>query len=284
MIKMPVKRRIRWEGSYYFHETVLPEMDYSINPYFGCEIGCRYCYSIYYFKVRKIGYRWGEYVEAKYYLPRLLARNLNRFKRGAVIGIGTYSDPYQPWEKELKLTRRILKILRRRRDLHLSIQTRYPLILRDMDLILSGPSDVGSSIPSLEKRFGEVFEPLVPSPEARLKMLGRFVDEGVETWLYIAPVIPRINDDPSMFEELVSMAKDIGINTVYTDVVRFRIGVKKYFMEALERYDPSLVPFFKELGRRELYSLYNERVKIFREIADRIGIKYIDAAPMMFRD
>ena len=283
MIIMTVKRKIRWEGSYYFHETILPEMDYSINPYFGCEIGCRYCYSIYYFKIKKVPYEWGMYVEAKLYLPRILARNLDKFKRNSVIGIGTYSDPYQPWEKELKLTRRILKILRRRGDLHLSIQTRYPLILRDMDLILSGPSDIGTSIPSLDKRFIKVFEPLVPSPEARFKMLNIFSEKGIETWVYVAPIIPMLNDDPSNFEEIVSIAKEFGVDTVYTDVVRFRIGVKKYFLEALERYNSSLIDSYKVLGRKNLYEIYNKRVKQYREIAEKYGIKYIDAAPMMFK-
>ncbi|HIE36806.1 TPA: radical SAM protein [Candidatus Geothermarchaeota archaeon] len=280
---MSVKRVFRWEGRYYLHETILPEMDYSINPYFGCEIGCRYCYSIYYFKMKKVRHRWGEYVEAKQYLPKLLTKNLGRFKKDAVIGIGTYSDPYQPWEREIKLTRRIIKILRRRRDLHLSIQTRYPLIIRDMDLILSGPADIGTSIPSIDRRFIDVFEPLVPSPEARLKMLEKFSRVGVDTWLYIAPIIPYVNDDPSMFRELIYMARDYGVDTIYTDIIRFRVGVKKYFMEALEEYRPDLIPKYRDIGRKELYEIYDSRVKVYREIAEEAGLKYIDAAPMMFR-
>ena len=276
-------RKLRYEGSYYFHETILPEMDYSINPYFGCEIGCKYCYTIYYLKVRGLEDKWGDYVEAKVYLPRILARNLNRFRKGSTIGIGTASDPYQPWEAELRLTRRILKILRRRKDLNLSIQTRYPLILRDMDIILDGPADIGTSIPSMDRRFMKIFEPRVPSPEARFKMLERFIDVGVETWVYVAPIIPYVNDSPKGFEEIVKNGVKIGVDTVYTDIFRSRIGVKQMFLKALERYSRNLAQLYRGLSRRDLFKRYEEVVKEYREIADSYGIKYIDAAPMMFK-
>ena len=275
-------RRFRYEGVYGFYPTILPEMDYSINPYFGCEIGCRYCYSIYYFKVKKIGWRWGGYVEAKVYLPRILSRGLNRFKRDAVIGIGTYSDPYQPWEAKLKLTRRIIRILRRRPDLHLSIQTRYPLVLRDMDLILAGKSDVGTSIPSIEKWFMDIFEPLVPSPRARLRMLERFSKEGVETWLYIAPIMPYINDDPEMVDELIGMAVEYGVKSVYTDILRFRLGVREYIVEVLMGYDEALARKYMYLGRAELFRRYSSFVERVRRLASKYGIEYVDAMPMMF--
>ncbi len=275
-------RKLRFEGNYYFHETPLPEMDYSINPYFGCEVGCKYCYTIYYLKIRGLEDRWGSYVEAKVYLPRILARNLHKFKKGAVIGIGTATDPYQPWEAKLMLTRRILKILRRRGDLHLSIQTRYPLILRDIDIIVSGPSDVGTSIPSMDKRFREVFEPRVPSPYARFKMLERFSELGVETWIYIAPIIPYVNDSPENFEEIVSNAVRYGVDTIYTDIFRTRIGVKKIFMEALEAFDSELAVKYRGLNRRDLFKRYEEMVPKYRAIASSYGIKYIDAMPMMF--
>ncbi len=275
--------RERISGRYYPYETPLPEIDYSINPYFGCEAGCRYCYSIYYFKIKNIPYEWGGYIEAKLYLPRELAKKLDRFRRGSIIAIGTYIDPYQPLEARLKLTRRVIKVLRWRKDLHISIQTRFPLVLRDMDLIASGPADVGTSIPSTEKRFLDVFEPKTPSPYARAKMLGRFVDEGIETWIYYAPVLPWINDDPSMFEEVVDLAINNGVDTIYTDIVRFRIGVKEHFLKYLRHYDPSLIERYRGLGRKELYRWYRETVEKFSRVAREKGIEYIDAEPMMFR-
>jgi len=233
----------------------------SINPYFGCEAGCRYCYSIQYFKIRGIGHDWGEYIEAKMYLPRELAKKLDRFERGAVIGIGTYIDPYQPLEARTRLTRRVLKVLRWRKDLHLSILTRYPLILRDLRYL----------------------EPRTPAPWSRVAMLGRFAREGVETWIFYAPVMPGLNDDPAMFEEVVSDAVNKGVETIYTDIIRFRIGVRERLIKSLEEYRPDLVDLYRGIGRRELYDWYRGVVRRFTEVAKRHGIKYVDAEPMMFR-
>ncbi len=278
----PVYRE-RIRGSYYLHRTPLPEMDYSINPYFGCEGGCRYCYSIQYFKIRGVGYDWGEYIEAKMYLPRELAKKLDRFEKGAVIGIGTYIDPYQPLEARTRLTRRVIKVLRWRRDLHLSIQTRYPLVLRDLDLIVAGPADIGTSAPSYDKRFWRILEPWTPAPWARVAMLERFSERGVETWVYYAPVMPRLNDDPAMFEEVVLDALNRGVDTIYTDILRFKVGVRERLLGALEDYRPDLVELYRGLGRRELYEWYRDVVSRFSEIAGRHGMKYVDAEPMMFR-
>jgi len=275
--------RERIRGRYYPHRTPLPDIDYSINPYFGCEAGCRYCYSIQYFKIRGIGHDWGEYIEAKMYLPRELAKKLDRFERGAVIGIGTYIDPYQPLEARTRLTRRVLKVLRWRKDLHLSILTRYPLILRDLDLIMDGPADVGSSAPSYDRSFWRYLEPRTPAPWSRVAMLGRFAREGVETWIFYAPVMPGLNDDPAMFEEVVSDAVNKGVETIYTDIIRFRIGVRERLIKSLEEYRPDLVDLYRGIGRRELYDWYRGVVRRFTEVAKRHGIKYVDAEPMMFR-
>ncbi len=278
----PIYRQVL-VGRYYPHKTPLPETDYSINPYFGCEAGCRYCYSIYYFKVRSVGYEWGSYIEAKTYLPREISRKLHRFEKGAVIAIGTYIDPYQPWEARLKLTRRILRVLRWRKDLHISIQTRYPLILRDLDLISDGPADIGTSIPSPDREFTRIFEPRVPSPKARARMLGRFSEEGIETWIYYAPLMPWINDDPALFEEVVDMALDNGVKTIYIDIVRFRVGVKPHFLKYLKIYRPELVDKYETLGRKDLYNWYSKKSRELYEVAKRRGLEMVDAEPMMFK-
>jgi len=276
-----VVRELRLEGSYYFHKTPLPELDYSINPYFGCEFGCRYCYSMRYFKLRGIKYKWGEYVEAKIYLPRVLTKVLNRFEEGSVIGIGTYSDPYMPWEAKLRLTRRILEILSRRRDLRISIQTKSPLVLRDLDLLTNMNADIGFSISSLDPRYISYFEPYAPRPKSRFKALEK-LSKSLETWVFIAPIMPYINDDESELDEILKYSVKSHVDYVYSDVIRFRLGVRESIINILKEYNPSLINYYRHLERPEIFKRYRLTVDYLRKRSKEYGLKYIDAAEMMW--
>ena len=277
-----VIREYRFEGSYYFHETPLPEMDYSINPYFGCEFACKYCYAMMYFKLRSVRHKWGRYIEAKLYLPKILSKNLHRFKKNAVIGIGTNSDPYTPWEARLKLTRKIIKILRRRGDLTISIQTKSPLVLRDLDIISGGKSDIGFSVASLDKHFINYFEPYAPRPVSRFKALEKIKRFNIETWIFIAPVMPFINDDFSMLDEILEYASKVGVDRVYSDVLRLRLGVRESVIRVLRDYNPSLIKYYQELNRPEIFKRYSTVVGYLRERSKEYGLEYVDAAEMMW--
>lgn len=279
---MPVKRVLKMDGYYYFRPTPLPGIDYSINPYFGCEFKCVYCYSQMYFKLRAIKHEWGNYVEAKVYLPRILSRNLHKFKNNAIIGIGTYSDPYQPWESELKLTRRIIEILLRRDDLKLSIETKSPLILRDLDVLKKGDVEIGFSITSLEEDYIKFFESHAPHPKARFKALKEMVRNGIDTWVFIAPIMPNLNDDKSNLEEVIKKAYEIGIKKIYSDVLRLRLGVRESIIKVLKKYNPSLVPYYRDLNRPEIYRKYSQTVNFLEKKCEEYNIKYVDIAKMMW--
>ncbi|NIM44436.1 MAG: radical SAM protein, partial [Nitrososphaeria archaeon] len=125
------------KASYALSKTILPDLDYSLNPYFGCGFGCVYCYARKFFFMRNIPHQWGEYVEAKVNLPSLLTKQLMGVPERSTIGVGTATDPYQPFEAEHRLTRRALNILRSRQDLEIDIQTKSTLILRDVELLAS---------------------------------------------------------------------------------------------------------------------------------------------------
>ncbi len=163
--------------------------DYVVNPYVGCQHACSYCYAR--FMKRFTGHRepWGEFVDAKVNAPDLLRREVERKKRGAVWLSGV-CDPYQPLEEKYRLTRQCLEILVRH-GWPVAIQTRSPLVLRDLDVIREAREiEAGLSVTTADDEVRRRFEPLAPSIPERLRALGELHRNGVRTYAMIAPMLP----------------------------------------------------------------------------------------------
>ena len=163
--------------------------DYALNPYTGCEHSCTYCYAR--FMKRFTGHRedWGEFVDVKINAPELLIEEIRRKKAGRV-WISGVCDPYQPVERRYGLTRKCLEILIKN-DWPVTIQTKSPLILRDLDLLKkSKEAEVGFTITTADERIREIFEPEAPPLEERLKALTGVHSEGIRTFVMIAPILP----------------------------------------------------------------------------------------------
>ena len=141
---------------------------YVINPYTGCQHACSYCYAR--FMKRVTGHKepWGEFVDVKVNAADLLRVEITK-KKKATVWVSGVCDPYQPLEAKYKLTRQCLEILAQN-NWPVRIQTRSPLVLRDMD-ILKGAADfeVGFSVPTADDAIRALFEPHAPSIDARLR-------------------------------------------------------------------------------------------------------------------
>jgi len=109
----------------------LPGLDYSLNPYRGCQHSCAYCYVPNVLRIKRN--EWGSFVDVKTNIPNVLSKEL-RIKKPGVVGISTITDPYQPAENNYKLTRYCLEQLLRH-DFPVCIQTKSDLVARDIDLI-----------------------------------------------------------------------------------------------------------------------------------------------------
>ncbi|MEI6510066.1 MAG: radical SAM protein, partial [bacterium] len=157
-------------------------MDYTVNPYVGCSHACLYCYAD--FMQRFTGHNepWGSFLDAKTNAPEVLARQLRRVKGGRVI-LSSVTDPYQPAESSFGLTRACLLLLRES-PLAVSILTKSPLVLRDLDLLRSMPQlEVGISLSTLDPAPASLFDGSAPSPEDRLQALADLSAAGIRTWL-----------------------------------------------------------------------------------------------------
>jgi DNA repair photolyase len=132
---------------------------------------------------------WGEFVDIKMNAPDLLEAELRKKEPGKVWVSGV-CDPYQPLERRYQLTRRCLEILTRR-GWPVVVQTRSPLVVRDVD-ILSAAKDleVGLTIPTADDQIRRLFEPKAPPIEARLRALDELHRAGIRTFAMIAPLLP----------------------------------------------------------------------------------------------
>ncbi len=164
--------------------------DYTINPYVGCQHACTYCYAR--FMKRFTGHKesWGDFVDIKINAPELLSREIRKKKKGTV-WISGVCDPYQPLEEKYELTRKCLEILQHH-NWPVVIQTRSPLVLRDMDIFKkSGKIEVGITITTSNDEIRKVFEPNAPSITERLKAIDSLQHNKIKTYVMIAPILPE---------------------------------------------------------------------------------------------
>ena len=216
----------------------LPGLDYSINPYVGCEHGCVYCYSRSFLRDRRLAERWGSFVWAKRNLLERLRVELPRKKRG-VVGVGVLTDSYQPFEGKLHLTRRCLEILVSH-GFPVSLQTKSALILRDADLIKPENFDVGVTITTLDRELAGRLEPRASPPEARVQIVEEFSSRKVETWIFLGPIIPGVNDGRENFERIVRVAEKTGSLLLY-DKLNLRREILRPLEELFRREKPELL-------------------------------------------
>jgi DNA repair photolyase len=184
-----------------------------------------------------VALNWGNFVKAKQNIPEVLARELVRKPKG-VIGLSTVTDPYQPLESKLQLTRKCLEILSNH-DFPVSIQTKSDLILRDADLIKPEKFDVCVTITTMDRGLAGKIEPKSPSPDARAKVLEEFASRGVETWVFLGPIMPEINDSEESIQQVIKVAKRTKSKLMY-DKLNLRRWVFGSFVPFLEREKPGL--------------------------------------------
>jgi DNA repair photolyase len=210
-------------------KTAITSFDYCINPYVGCGHGCRYCYAS--FMKRFTGHLepWGEFVDVKINAPQLLRKQLKRARHGTV-SLSTVTDPYQPLEKRYKLTRGCLEALLEH-QFSVSILTRSPLCLRDIDLLKQFKDiEVGLSITTHDEAIKRIFEPHSPSIDSRIQALRRLRLEKIGTYAFIGPMLPL---DP---KPLVAMLDGL-IDEVLIDRVNYTNKVKAlYRKNKLDKY------------------------------------------------
>ena len=216
--------------------------DRSINPYKRCEHGCDYCFArpTHAYLDLSPGRDFETRIFYKTRVPELLEADLAKpGYQCRTIAMGTNTDPYQPAEKTLRITRDILEVLLTHRH-PVSIVTKGQLILRDLDLLSAlaeqGLVSVAVSLTTLDNELKTRLEPRAAAPAARLRVLKTLSDAGVPAGAMIAPVIPFINDHE--IEDLVAAAVKAGARHLAYILLRLPLEVAGLFEAWLEAHYP----------------------------------------------
>lgn len=174
--------------------------DYTINPYSGCSFGCTYCYAAFFSRSKDLLDNWGNWVKVKENALALLKKERNRSLRGKTIYMGSVTDPYMPIEREAEITKELLIELAEYHQPRLVIQTRSPIVTRDIDLFKRFEFiQVNMTITTDSERIRRVFEPLCPSNKTRLQAISKVHESGVNSCITMTPLLPL--DSPQQFVE-----------------------------------------------------------------------------------
>ena len=228
--------------------------DRSINPYQGCEHGCIYCYarpSHSYLDLSP-----GIDFETRiFYKPNAAARLLEAWSKSSYecepITIGANTDPYQPAEKSLQVTRQLLELFREHSH-PVNIITKGSLIQRDLDILTDLASrrlcSVAISVPTMDDELKRIMEPRVPSAASRFAAIEALSSAGVPTSLLMAPIIPAVND--AEIEKVLQAAAESGAAHATYIFLRLPHEVKSLFVEWLEAHFPDRAEHVMSLVRQ----------------------------------
>ncbi len=216
--------------------------DRSINPYRGCEHGCIYCFArpSHAYLGLSPGLDFETRLIARPEAPEMLARELrNPRYKPRPIAIGTNTDPYQPIDKECRIMRHCLKVLR---DFNhpVAIVTKGTLIERDLDILSEmagrGLARVGISVTTLDPRLSRLLEPRAPAPKRRLATISALAGAGVPVRIMTSPIIPGLTDPE--IEALLQAGAGAGADAASWIMLRLPREVSPLFQEWLARHYP----------------------------------------------
>lgn len=209
--------------------------DYTLNPYSGCSFGCTYCYAAFFSRDEEKRQSWGYWVQVKENALQLITKFRKKLLRDKTIYMSSVTDPYQPIERELNLTRSILEELANFHQPRLVIQTRSPLVSRDVDLFKRFENiQVNMTVTTDSENVRKVFEPLCPSNTSRLKAIKEVNDAGVNTCITMTPLLPIEN-----VKKFTQILKETGVQKFivqpfHSEKGRFVAGTREAAMQLIE--------------------------------------------------
>jgi DNA repair photolyase len=242
---------------------------WTINPYRGCEFGCKYCYARYAHEFMELRdpLDFERRIYVKQFEPGSFREELRRIPKGESIAIGTATDPYQPAERRYRITRAILEAFAETSGFRLGITTKSDLVARDLELIreLSARHymSVSMTVTTVDAELARAIEPMAPRPDMRLGAVRKLVRNGVRATVFCAPILPLINDSDSSLDELARAAASAGAKSFGGNVLFLKPCARDVFFPFLEERFPLLVRRYRERFGRTAYLRgdYPERVK-----------------------
>ncbi len=237
---------IKTEAKEIFTKAKIPSCDWAVNQYVGCGHGCSYCYARFMGRWREYG-EWGSWIEAKINAPDLVK---GRYIKGRVF-MSSVSDAYQPIEKNLNLTRKILENMDK--NIELSILTKSDLALRDIDILKQFNSvEVGFTVNSFAGKEKDLFEPDSPTNKRRIEAMKVLKKNNITTYAFVSPIIPNLVD----IKKVIKNTRDYA-DYYWFELINIR-GAGKVFSQILEKEYPES---YKIVQNKEYFSKYINELK-----------------------
>jgi DNA repair photolyase len=232
---------------------------FTVNPYRGCEFGCKYCYARYAHEFMEL--RDPELFERKIYAKRFHAPwfrdELRKLKTGETIWIGTATDPYQPAERRFRITRRMLEVFAGERGFILGITTKSDLVARDTELLArigrANSVSVHLTITTLDEALARLLEPRAPRPALRVAALRKLTDTGVRVGVLAHPMLPLINDSEKSIEAVCAAAAANGASSFSASPLFLKPCAQQVFFPFLEQHFPHLLRRYQERFQANAY-------------------------------
>lgn len=259
------------DGSFWFG------VNYNMNIYRGCCHGCIYCDS----RSDCYGVLDFDTVKAKENALAVIERDLKSKRKTGVVGTGAMSDPYNPLEKEYKLTRGALELINRYR-FGISIATKSDLVTRDIGILKEiskhSPALVKITVTTADDELCKKLEPNAALSSERFAAVKKLTDAGLFAGILLMPVLPFIEDTPENTRDIVKLAKRSGAKFIYPAFgVTLRQNQRVWFYDKLDE----LFPGMKEQYKRQFGDSYEcrspdseELRRIFKSECDSAGILY----------
>ena len=256
--------------------------EWTLNPYRGCEFGCKYCYARYTHEFMEFhdSLAFERLIFAKHWSEAALRAELRRVRSGEWIALGTATDPYQPAERRYRLTRRILSVFAGLAGYNLGITTKSDLVADDAELLrrVSERNNlrVTLTITTADAALARLLEPMAPRPDLRFGALRRLADAGVSCGVTVSPVMPGINDSRDSIDAVAREAKRQRARYFQGHVVFLQPSAAAVFLPFLEREFPHLSRAYLEHFSRSAYirGEYPERIQdLIREVRAEHGLE-----------
>ncbi|MCW4047434.1 MAG: radical SAM protein [Candidatus Bathyarchaeota archaeon] len=217
---------------------------YCFDPYVNCGFNCVYCHTA----AQKYdgSKEFLAPIYARTNAPKVLKRELSKFKRKGTLRLSLNTDPYQPAEKKFKITRQLLEVLKDN-EWPFAIGTKSDLVLRDLDLIVQASqkawSCIGITITTLDEKLAKLLEPDAPSPKRRLEAVRRLSNEGITVGVWLIPLMPYVNDTDQNMANVIKAATENGAKFVLTGMLdmrgsyRFKRFLAEHYKQIAPRYE-----------------------------------------------
>jgi len=257
--------------------------DRSINPYRGCEHGCIYCYArpTHCYLGHSAGLDFETILYAKHNAAKLLEAELSKPSYQArTIALGAVTDPYQPIERDLGITRSVLEVLERTAH-PVGIVTKSAGVLRDIDILARMAErrlvKVAVSVTTLDRRLARSMEPRAATPPRRIEAIRRLSEAGVPVTAMVAPIVPALND--SEIEGILEAAAAAGAKEAGYVLLRLPLELKLLFREWLETDYPDkaghVISLLRSMhGGKDYVSAFGHRQRGSGPYAEQIAVRF----------